>query len=75
MLRTLLAATALIATFAASCANAQSQSDERLLIVDGNRGRVIYDDGRNDLFCVTRRYVAYYTWSGQPVFNRTMRCR
>ena len=48
---------------------------DRLLIVNGNNGHVIYNDGRNDLFCVTRRYVAYYNYYGRPVFRRTMRCR
>jgi hypothetical protein len=51
------------------------QGDNRLLIVNGNTGHVVYDDGRDDLFCVTRRYVAYYTYHGRPVYRRTMRCR
>lgn len=49
--------------------------NDRLLIVNGNSGRVIYDDGRNDLFCVTRVVVARHDWDGRPVYKRTMRCR
>jgi hypothetical protein len=77
MIRTIFAAAA-VATLAASfatSANAQGQGQDRLLIVNGNTGHVVYDDGRNDLFCVTRRYVAYYDYFGRPVTRRTMRCR
>jgi hypothetical protein len=52
-----------------------AQGQNRLLIVNGNNGHVVYDDGRDDLFCVTRRYVAYYNYHGRPVFRRTIRCR
>jgi len=55
-------------------ANRQDGQD-RLMIVSRNSGRVIYDDGRNDLFCVTQRYVAGYTEEGHRIFRRTMRCR
>jgi hypothetical protein len=54
---------------------AQGQAQDRLLIVNGNNGHVVYDDGRDDLFCVTRRYVAYYNYYGRPVYRRTIRCR
>jgi hypothetical protein len=79
MIRTILAAAA-VATFSISFAGAakaqdQGQGQERLLIVNGNTGRVVYDDGRDDLFCVTRRHVAYYDYHGRPVTRRTMRCR
>jgi hypothetical protein len=53
----------------------QSESQDRLLIVNGNNGHVVYDDGRDDLFCVTRRFVAYYNYHGRPVYRRTIRCR
>jgi hypothetical protein len=56
-------------------APAQGQAQDRLLIVNGNNGHVVYDDGRDDLFCVTRRYVAYYNYHGRPVYRRTIRCR
>lgn len=54
---------------------AQLSADDRLLIVNGNTGHVIYDDGRNDLFCVTRTVVVGYTYYGWPVYRRKMRCR
>ncbi len=52
-----------------------SGADSRLMIVDGNRRRVIYDDGRNDLYCVTRRVTVGYDDYGRPVRRRTMNCR
>jgi hypothetical protein len=52
-----------------------AQGDDRLLIVNGNNHHVIYDDGRNDLFCVTRVVVAGYTYYGRPIYRRTMSCR
>jgi hypothetical protein len=48
---------------------------DRLLIVNGNNGHVIYDDGRDDLFCVTRKVVVGYDDWGHPIRKRTMRCR
>ena len=56
-------------------AEAEVEGQARLMIVDRNKGRVIYDDGRNDLFCVTGVYIAGYTWNGYPVYRRNMRCR
>ncbi|MBT9292394.1 hypothetical protein [Prosthecodimorpha staleyi] len=52
-----------------------ASAEDRLLIVNGNSGRVIYDDGRNDLFCVTRVVFSYYDHYGRPHYRRTMRCR
>ena len=52
-----------------------SSGDDRLLIVNGNTGHVIYDDGRDDLFCVTRRVVIGYNEYGYPVRKRIMKCR
>jgi hypothetical protein len=62
---------------AASAARADDTSpavDDRLLIVNGNTHQVIYDDGNDDLFCVTRVYCwqdayGYFHW------RRTMHCR
>ncbi len=68
----LLAAPLLAATLASASAGTD---DDRLLIVNGNTGHVVYDDGRNDLFCVTRRTVVGYDDWGHPVRQRTMRCR
>jgi hypothetical protein len=52
-----------------------SAADDRLLIVNGNTGHVIYDDGRDDLFCVTRKVVVGYNEWGYPIRKRTMTCR
>ncbi len=87
MFRTLLAAsaaTALLIGFAnASRAetmlltqvqDAQDEQDnDRMLIVKDQL--VVYDDGRNDLFCRSPVVVADYTYSGPPIYHRTMRCR
>jgi len=53
----------------------QPTADERLLIVNGNTDQVIYDDGYNDLFCVTRVHVVGYNAWGHRVYRRSMRCR
>ena len=53
----------------------QSESQDRLMIVNGNSGRVVYDDGRDDLYCVTRRYTAAYDYYGRPIRRRSMNCR
>ena len=50
-------------------------ADDRLLIVNGNTGKVIYDDGKDDLFCVTRKVVIGYNEYGDPIRKRIMRCR
>jgi predicted regulator of Ras-like GTPase activity (Roadblock/LC7/MglB family) len=76
MLRAALAALSLTVLAAASPAFAQSAEDSsRLMIVNGNTGKVIYDDGRDDLFCVTRRVFVGYNDHGRKIFRRTMRCR
>jgi hypothetical protein len=46
----------------------------RLVIVDGATDQVIYDDGRDDLFCVTR----VHRWRDEDGYRhrrRTMHCR
>jgi hypothetical protein len=53
----------------------QLDSNNRLMLIDRNTGRVIYDDGRNDLFCVTGIYIAGHTPSGRPIYRRNLRCR
>ena len=82
MVRSALLAATLLASFFASSAQAQTYSgqdtsgaDNKLLIVDRDRGRVIYDDGRDDLFCATRRVFVGYNHYGRPVYRRTMKCR
>lgn len=49
-------------------------ADNRLMIVSGNSGRVLYDDGRDDLFCVTRVHH-WYDEDGYRHRSRSMRCR
>ncbi len=50
-------------------------AEERLMIVNGNTGRVVYDDGYDDLICVTRRIIIGYNDYGRPIIRRTMHCR
>lgn len=78
MFRAVLAAytaAALLVGFASVSQAGQSQYDERLVIVNGNTHHVIYDDGYDDLFCVTRRFVVGYNDYGRPIFRRTIHCR
>lgn len=65
---------ALFVTLGVTGARAEDSND-RLLIVNGNSGHVIYDDGRDDLFCVTRRRVVGYDDYGHRIWRRRMRCR
>lgn len=53
----------------------QSEGHDRLMIVSGNSGRVVYDDGRDDLYCVTTRYTAAYDYYARPIRRRSMNCR
>jgi hypothetical protein len=46
----------------------------RLVVVDGDRGRVVYDDGRNDGACIFRRVFVGYDWYGYPRFRKVYRC-
>lgn len=75
MTRILLASVFLGITGLGLVANAQEADDERLMIVNGYTGHVVYDDGRDDLFCVTRRYVVGYDAYGRRVHRRVLRCR
>jgi hypothetical protein len=54
---------------------ADRADQDRLMIISRNTGRVIYDDGRNDMYCVTQRYVSAYDYYGRPIMRRSMRCR
>lgn len=58
----------------AAAPTAPNPADNRLMIVDGNTDEVIYDDGRDDLFCVTRVH-AWRDWRGHLHHHRRMRCR
>lgn len=77
MLRIALLAAAVIcaAPVLVHAEEAQENDADRLLIVNGNSGRVVYDDGRDDLFCVTRKICVGYTFDGRPIYRRTMHCR
>jgi lipoprotein-anchoring transpeptidase ErfK/SrfK len=81
MIRTTLTAAAFATCAIASIPAAHAQTktppagNNKLMIVNGNSGRVIYDDGRNDLFCVTRRYTVGYDQYGRRIMRRNMRCR
>lgn len=66
---------AILATLAAPGSPRAEDANERLLIVNGSSGHVIYDDGRDDLFCVVRRRLAGYNDWGHPIYRRRMRCR
>ncbi len=74
MFRTLLLAGALV-TAAGFAAEAQAAPKNGLVVVNGDTGRVVYDDGYDDAFCVTRRRFAGYDWYGNPIFRRVTRCR
>lgn len=67
----------LSAPFAAAAladADVPASQTNRLVIVDGATQQVVYDDGRDDLFCVTR----VHHWRDEEGYRRryrTMRCR
>jgi hypothetical protein len=62
-------------TLARHSTDAVDSAADRLLIVNANNGRVIYDDGRDDLFCVSRKVIVGYDHFGHPIRKRTMNCR
>jgi hypothetical protein len=73
----LILAAGVAAALAIPAARAQEvapSADDRLLIVDGASDQVIYDDGRDDLFCVTRVH-GWRDWYGYRHYYRTIRCR
>ena len=67
-------AAAALAIPVARAQESDPSADDRLLIVDGASDQVIYDDGRDDLFCVTR-VQAWRDYYGYRHYYRTMRCR
>ena len=79
MLRKLILTSALLSVtalgFAAEAQAAPKSGNASLVVVNGDTGRVVYDDGYDDAFCVTRRRFIGYDWWGNPIFRRTMRCR
>jgi hypothetical protein len=50
-------------------------ANDRLMIVNGHTGRVIFDDRHDDQFCVIRRYVVGYDDYGRPIIRRSLNCR
>jgi hypothetical protein len=60
---------------AATPAPQSDRADNRLLIVNGVSGRVMYDDGHEDMFCVTRRYLIGWNDAGRRIYQRNMSCR
>lgn len=71
----LLAAAALATIAAGSIAPASASGNKKgFVVVDGDRGRVVYDDGRDDGGCVFRRAFAGYDWYGNPRFRKVYRC-
>ncbi len=79
MLRKLILTSALLSVtalgFAAEAQAAPKSGNASLVVVNGDTGRVVYDDGYDDAFCVTRRRFVGYDWWGNPIFRRTIRCR
>ena len=70
---TLLSVTAL--GLAAEAQAAPKNGNASLVVINSDTGRVVYDDGYDDAFCVTRRRFIGYHWWGDPIFRRTMLCR
>ena len=78
MFRKLMLTSALLAVTAGFAAEAQAapkRGNASLVIAEGDTGRVIYDDGNDDAFCVTRRRFVGFDWWGNPIFRRVVRCR
>ena len=59
----------------ARAAEVGASSDSRLVVVNGNSGRVIFDDGRDDVICVYRRNTIGYDDYGRAVRRGRMHCR
>jgi glyoxylase-like metal-dependent hydrolase (beta-lactamase superfamily II) len=67
------AVTVITLTLSMSAAEAR-QGNNNLVVVDADRGRVVYDDGRDDGACIIRRAFAGYDWYGRPIFRKVVRC-
>ncbi|MDJ1158431.1 hypothetical protein QNA08_09315 [Chelatococcus sp. SYSU_G07232] len=74
MIRNVLLATAVIG-FAATDREARPRDRRHMAGADGDTGRILYDDGYDDLFCVRRTRLVGYDWWGRPIFRRATRCR
>lgn len=52
-----------------------NNTGDRLLILNGDTGHLVYDDGQDDLFCVTRKVVVGYNEWGFPIRKAAVQCR
>ncbi len=55
--------------------SAAPPATNRLMIINGHSGRVVYDDGIDDQFCVIRRHVVGWYDDGRRIIRRTLSCR
>jgi hypothetical protein len=60
---------------AAAQAPQPGDNGDKLMIINGHSGRVIYDDRHDDQFCVIRRYVVGYNDYGRPIRRSNLNCR
>ena len=79
MFRNLILTSALLTAtavgFAAEAQAAPKTGNNSLVVVNGDTDRVVYDDGYDDAFCVTRRRFVGFDFWGNPIFRRVVRCR
>ena len=69
------AATLAAVTLSLCMSAAQARpGNNALVVVDADRGRVVYDDGRDDGACIIRRVFSGYDWYGRPTFRKVVRC-
>ncbi len=70
-----LGSSALALTSTAEAAPKSQTGKQSLVVVDGDRGRVVYDDGYDDTFCVFRRVIVWNRYLGDYVIRKRMVCR
>ena len=71
----LVLAAALGSSAVALASTAEAAPKKSLVVVDGDRGRVVYDDGYDDAFCVFRRVIVWNRYLGDYVIRKRMVCR
>ena len=64
-----------LASTAEAAPKSQSGKNAAFVVVDGDRGRVVYDDGHDDVFCVFRRVIVWNRYLGDYVIRKRMVCR
>jgi hypothetical protein len=75
MTKTFFAAVAIAALGVVALPSAgEAKPQARFHVVDGDTGRVVYDDGRNDGGCVFRRRFVGYDYWGNPRFRKVYHC-